>query len=81
MLMLARATWFGSSTPVRLLLSKDGVTLVEGKASAVPPDRGTATARAEVKTVGNAIVAVTNSSNRAVKVEIVVGTLDLSLRR
>ena len=80
-LVLARATWLGSSVPVKLLVSKDKEELAKGKVHAVPPDRGTATARAEIKTPGNATVSVINGGSAAVKIEVVVGALALSLRR
>ncbi len=80
-LLLARVNWLGSPGPIRLVIVRDGTTIATGKTQSLPPDRGTGTVRAEIKTPGSATVVVTNDGATSAKAQIVVGTLAVSSRR
>jgi hypothetical protein len=78
-LLLARATWFDSSTPIAMQATLDGVLVSTGEPTFVPPNRGTVLLRAEITQAGNATVMVTNVSDNPVSVQVVVGSLLLSM--
>ena len=78
-LLLVRASWRGSTGPVKLLVKKDTTDIVTAKTTTLPPDRGTADGRAEIKVPGAANVIFANGSNAPLQVRIVVGTIPLSM--
>jgi hypothetical protein len=78
-LLLASITWRGSAMPVSVQVVRGGATLVDGVAFAVPPDHGTVLADAKLGTPGDATVVVSNPGATTVNIQIVVGTVPLTL--
>jgi hypothetical protein len=79
-LVLASATWIGSSVPIQLTIVKDGVMMATGKALPVPSDHGSVNAMAEITAAGNATVSIKNSGHLPVSTKLVVGTVARSIR-
>lgn len=79
-LLQARATWFGSLGPVEMRATRDGTTLATGKVHPSQPDRGTVTLDVEIGSSGSATISIVNRGRVPVSVEMVIGTLPVSLR-
>lgn len=80
-LLMARATWVGSPTPVKLLLLQGASTLATGQAVLAPPDRGSVSAHTQLNAAGTASVSVKNEGSVAARIELKVGVLPLSAKR
>jgi hypothetical protein len=71
--LFAKADWFGSAGPVRLIFVKDGVTLASGVSQPAISNRGTAMITALVDAAGNVTLSVINETASTLNVQIVIG--------
>jgi hypothetical protein len=74
-LLLARANWSGTNGSLAMRVAEDKTELASGQRFSVPPDRGTVTARVEIKKESEVTVTMVNEGSGTVKVQAVVGTL------
>ena len=80
-LLLIRADWRGSETAAEATVFKDGVRLASGTPYHLAPDRGMITARTEIRSPGQVTILVINTGRTAGQIELVAGSLALSLSR
>jgi len=77
-LLLARAEWNGSVTPVKIFVEKDGTTLATGESYHIAPKQGSVIAYVEIHSMGDVIVLITNMDSVPTNVQLIVGTLPIS---
>lgn len=77
-LLLVRANWTGTAQALKLAAELLGARPVTGKATRVPPDRGTALLSTRIETAGRVEVSIRNPDRtNGASVELVVGTMPI----
>lgn len=80
-LLLVRANWTGNGRTLQLTAEVNGAAHIAGKATRVPPDRGTALLTTEVDSPATVEIATTNpADSKAATLQLVVGMMPLSMR-
>lgn len=78
-LLLVRASWTGTPQGIKLTAGLEGAQPVRGKATRVPPDRGTVLLTTRIETPGGVEISVRNPdrANEA-SVQLIIGTMPLT---
>jgi hypothetical protein len=78
-LLLVRAAWTGTAQGLKVAAELQGARPVTGKATRVPPNRGTVLLTTRIETRGRVEVSVRNSDRRnGTSVQLIIGTMPLS---
>lgn len=77
-LLLVRAAWTGTTQGLKLAVEFQGARPVMGKATRVPPDRGTVLLTTRIETRGPIEVSIRNPDRRnGTSVQLIIGTMPL----
>lgn len=72
-ILMGLAKWIGTAEPLPLTLSLDGTTVATGRTYGIGTNRGGSDARTKTAAGGRVVLSLSNTTDSAVKVEIILG--------